>query len=160
MRRACAALVLSSVALAGTTAPLFAQTANQVWAGCVLNTALANLQADVTAGASLTAPPEIAFVVVYSLNNDNDGQQITTGPPGNFSGPVICRNPAASIATAKQTDPIPVGGSGASSVDILDAEEAFILRYRINGGPNNGKVEKRVCHTVNSNTQCFRISGP
>ena len=103
--------------------------------------------------------PEIAFVVVYSLNHDNDGQPVRVGGTNGFTGPVICANDdVTGIDPTMQTTDIPVAATGASSVTTLDAEDVFILRYRLNGGTNDGDVEKVICHSTNENTDCFRIS--
>jgi hypothetical protein len=121
---------------------------NRIWAGCVLSPeAIDALEADVADGQGI-GTPEVAFVVVYSLNNDNDGQPVTVASQSGFTGPVICRNDAVagSIAGTSQTDNV-------GAVTILDAEEAFVLRVQ-----SGSSIAKRVCHTVNNNTDCFRIS--
>jgi hypothetical protein len=43
------------------------------------------------------------------------------------------------------------------SGNILDTEESLIVRYEINGGKRNDKVEKRLCPTVADKTDCFRL---
>jgi hypothetical protein len=140
----------------------------RVWAGCVLSAAtVAAIQADVLSGIGLNLPQpvaddiQVAFVFVYSLQ-DNDGQgPVKTGSVTGFTGPVLCSNPAevATPIKVKETDDIPGpnGPAGATSVDILDLEEAMILRYKVNGGSANGKIEKRVCHTTGNNNDCHRI---
>ena len=102
---------------------------------------------DVAAGQGI-GTPEVAFVVVYSLNNDNDGQPVAVQGQSGFTGPIICRNNevAGSIADTSQTTDV-------GNVSILDAEEAFVLRVQ-----SGSSIAKRVCHTVNNNTDCFRIS--
>jgi hypothetical protein len=130
---------------------------------CVLtSTTVGNLLTDLaTAGIPGGSPetPEIAFVVVYSLNLDNDGQPVRVGGTNGFTGPVICVNDQITgIDPTTQTTDIPVPATGASSVTTLDAEDVFILRYRLNGGTNDGDVEKVLCHSTNENTDCFRIS--
>jgi hypothetical protein len=152
VRRACPALAVTLIA--GTSvyaAVAVAQDApnlNRIWAGCVLtDTAVTELEASVGEGAGIDTP-EVAFVVVYSLNNDNDGQPVTVQGQAGFTGPVICRNTdvvSAPVATS-QTDNV-------GPVTILDAEEAFVLRVQ-----SGSSIAKRVCHTVNNNTDCFRIS--
>jgi hypothetical protein len=64
-----------------------------------------------------------------------------------FAGSRICAAPGF-VAT---TDSLPTG------IDILDTEEALLVRYKINGGGRNGKIEKRLCHTVANKTDCFRL---
>jgi hypothetical protein len=124
-----------------------AQEPNRIWAGCVLSAdAVLALEDSLTApGSGIDDAPEVAFVVVYSLNHDNDGQPLQTG---GSTGPVICRNDAVAGTIADTSQTTDVG-----NVTILDAEEAFLLR--VQSGSSNAK---RVCHTVNNNTDCFQIS--
>jgi hypothetical protein len=146
-RCTCAATALAALLIAGSSVEGLAQTANEVWAGCVLTT-------DAVAGLADSLAPiegaEIAFVVVYSLNNDNDGQPVS----GGFTGPVICTNPdeVSAPEPTTQTDNI---GTPDDTVTILDAEEAFLLQYQFEAEPIN--IEKRFCHTVDSETDCFLI---
>ena len=76
---ACLASVASIALLACSSLPALAVDPPQperVWGGCVLDPAtVAEIQADVKAGIGLASATDIqvAFVVVYSLN-DNDGQ--------------------------------------------------------------------------------------
>jgi hypothetical protein len=143
---------LAAVLLTGTSIQAFAQTAGHVWAGCVLSPeAVAALEASVDAGAGI-GTPEVAFVVVYSLK-ENDGQPIGSG----FTGPVICTNPGL-VATPAPTTQTTDIGTASDTVTILDAEEAFLLRYQFEDAPTD--IEKRVCHTVDSNTDCFLITPP
>lgn len=148
------AMTLAALVLAGTSVQALAQTANQVWAGCVLTTGSGEETTNAVAALEESLAPivgsEIAFVVVYSLNNDNDGQPVT----GGFTGPVICRNPevVGPPVPTNQTENI---GAANDTVTILDAEEAFLLQYRFDDAPTD--IEKRVCHTVNANTDCFLI---
>lgn len=153
-RGACAALAVASALIVGASVPATVAVAqdapdlNRIWAGCVLSPeAVDALSADIAGGQGI-GTPEVAFVVVYSLNNDNDGQPVTVQGQGGFTGPVICRNEgvAGSIAGTTQTDDV-------GPVTILDAEEAFVLRYQ-----SDSSIAKRVCHTVNNNTDCFRLS--
>jgi hypothetical protein len=187
--------VLAGVLLLGSGTTATAQNvpaaaADHVWAGCVLT--LGELvEVDIgddqteevfvpgsldllreNVAQSLLIPDEdveIAFVVVYALNNPNNGQPV----PGGFTGPIICTNPGnlevqgfgitgfeednATRLTEASEIPTDTDPGGAASVDIVGAEEAFILQYQLNGGSNDGKVEKRVCHTVAGNTDCFIV---
>jgi hypothetical protein len=153
------AIALATTLLLGSPIPALSQVAppdpedSHVWAGCVLDAAtVAALQADVNVGieAELDSDIEIAFVVVYSLNNDNDGQPVT----GGTTGPVICTNPEV-VDTPSPTTQTTNIGSADDTVTILDAEEAFLLRYQFEDPPED--IEKRVCHTVDNNTDCFLI---
>lgn len=153
-RGSCAILAAAAVLVAAASAPASIANAqdapnlNRIWAGCVLSPeAIDALSADVAAGQGI-GTPEVAFVVVYSLNNDNDGQPVSVAGRSGFTGPIICRNDgvAGSIAGTTQTDNV-------GPVTILDAEEAFVLRVQ-----SGSSTAKRVCHTVNNNTDCFRIS--
>jgi hypothetical protein len=155
---ASALLVATSVAAVAQTAPP-GPSADRTWGGCVLDTqeggTVDNLLADLDAGgipaSNNSGSRQVAFVVVYSISNDNNGQPIGTR---DLTGPVICTNRnVVDIVTTEQTRSIPETGGG--TVDILNAASAFSLRYRVN---NSGLFENRLCHTVDSNADCFRIS--
>jgi hypothetical protein len=175
-RGACEAMALASALVVFSSAQALAQAdppgpaPNKVWGGCVLDVTsptgtVANLMADLEKGG--IPSPEVSFVVVYTLANDNNGQDLGNGT---FTGPVICTNRAEVDITAhdkngnplKETTDIPTqtDPGGATSVDILEAEEAFLLQYLLNTGDNAGDTEKRVCHTTDANVDCFRIFPP
>jgi hypothetical protein len=167
-----AAVALASALLLGGSVPALATgptdppnpAVSHVWAGCELSPAtLEALAADAAVEVEGTA--QISFVVVYTLSNDNDGQLL--GESG-FTGPVLCTNPFEVGITALQKDgttpltetsdiPAQTDPGGATTVDILEAEEAFIIKYRLDNGANAEDIEKRVCHTVDGNVDCFII---
>ena len=154
-----ATFALAFSTLLSLSSPASAQSANQIWSGCSLEELAALLENKLItqSGMGPRQSPigdrsdgnvEVAFVVVYSLKNPNDGQPV--GSSG-FTGPIICTAPSFSITdpgVVSQTTDIP-------SANILDAEDAFFLRYS-----SGGSIQKRVCHTVGSNTDCFTVSGP
>ena len=181
MTSACKAMALASALVIGGSVPALAvdppdPAANKVWGGCVLTpTTVTGLIGNIGVGQGIQGNQvKVSFVVVYTLAYDNNGQPLT-GSGSSFTGPVICRNPSEVGITAfdkggeggqvllKETTDIPTqtdpGVPQATSVDILDAEEAFFLRYVLNNGANAGKNEKRVCHTTDGNVDCFRIFG-
>jgi len=165
------AMAVASALVAGTSIPAIAAdppapAANRVWAGCQLSpttvTALiGNLEAT---GGIPSGNAAVSFVVVYTLANDNNGQHLS-GP--NFTGPVICTNPGQVGITAfdkngetggnritETTDiPTQTHPSG-GTIDILEAEEEFILKYVLSGST---APEKRLCHSTGPNVDCFRI---
>lgn len=176
----CAALALAAAALLGSTA--LAQSvpdpeANRVWGGCVLSAGEAGtvegLLADIAESDNADEAAEldhdnlqVGFVVVYALSTPNDGQPL--GDESGFTGPIICINPDQVDITAFEGDgetpltetseiPTDTGPPGADTVDILAAEEAFILQYQVNGGDSDGNIEKRICHTVGGETDCFIV---
>lgn len=153
---ACGALAIAFAALVSAPALVSAQKADRIWSGCIL----LDDETDMDLAAALEAliddqgdsgpnpindrddaNIEVAFVVVYSLNNVHDGQPV--GSSG-FTGPIICTAPGFSIDSTSQTAEI-------ENANILDAEDAFILRYDQDG------IKKRICHTVASNTDCFTV---
>jgi hypothetical protein len=146
-RRGLAAAGLGMALLVGVSGAPLAQTADRVWADCELSPDTVNALLGHVGGltSNNAGSQEVAFVVIYSISNDNNGQPVGTR---DFTGPVICRNTAVvGIPTpAQQTDPI-------GTVDILDAASAFLLRYR-----DGGTLRNRLCHTVDSTTDCFLIS--
>jgi hypothetical protein len=148
---ACATMALAAFLLMGASVQALAQTPGHVWAGCELS-ATAVDQLETTLDDAGIIDPEVAFVVVYSLNNDNDGQQVA----GGFTGPVICRNNDVVSAPTPTTQTNDIG-SASATVTVLDGEEAFLLRYQFEGEEEENDIEKRVCHTVDSETDCFLI---
>jgi hypothetical protein len=147
-------VALASALLLGGTLQAAAQTpdptAGAVWGGCVLS------------DAAVTAlPAGVDFVVVYSLSNPDDGQALDGG--GGHTGPVICINESRVGITAFEFDditpltpesriPDATGPEGAATVNLLAAEEALIVQYRLN--PSLA-IEKRFCQTFAGNSQCF-----
>jgi hypothetical protein len=179
-RAACAAIALGSALLAGSTGAAIAQPPpapqeDRAWGGCTLDAeAVDALESRINASGDFDdttgGPFKVSFVLVYALDNDNDGQPLDVGelddddddddddeaPP--FTGVILCTNAAddpgqVDIETTTETTVLP-------DVDILDIEQTFVLQYRVNGGPSDGKTEKRVCQTTDSNTDCFRIFPP
>jgi hypothetical protein len=108
---------------------------------------MSGVEAAVEADNRIQGDAQIAFVVVYSLQ-ENDGQAVQApGGASGFTGPIISRNPALGITEPDQTATL-------NSVDILVAEEAFVLRHQ-----SGGTIRKRFCHSVDANTDCFNV-GP
>ena len=145
-----AAAMLMSLSLVGAVSPAFGQ-ANQVGTCNLSSTTVNSLRSDVASGiGSAAGDVEVAFVVVYSINNDNNGQPVATGT----TGPILCTNATVvNRETTDQTTQIPSSGT----VDIFDSSEAFILRYQHSGA---SEAESRFCHTVNANVDCFHLSPP
>ena len=147
-----AAGALMSVCAVGSAWPAFGQDANRLGT-CLLDpSTVTALQNDVADGVDGIAGDdvEIAFVVVYSLNNDNNGQPLD----GLATGPVLCADAAVTGIPAETAadDPIPPVGT----VDIRDSSEAFLLRYEES---DTTEAETRFCHTTNANVDCFLL-GP
>lgn len=160
------------LALAGWVLPAAAQepgppTANQVFANCVLEdrsppppgriNTVAGLQADILrrnpgGNANRIADPTIAYVIIYAVDNDNNGQPLVdrSGNPVGFTGPVICVAPGFNITSALQTTDIP-------NVDILDVQDALILRHTPAGADPSADDANRTCHTTDGTTSCYNI---
>jgi hypothetical protein len=156
---AIAAFVVS-VWLQAVAAPPGAPQANRIFAACTFTTA--SLRAALTINSSFKNKfadndVQASYILIYVRTNPNDGQKLDGTPP-TFTGPVLCVNSGTeSIDQTTETTVIPTQ-SGVTSVDILDAEEALHLRYKLNPPPAPGKdIEKRVCHTANANSDCFFI---
>lgn len=162
---ACGALA-TLLLTAGAPAAV-AQEPNRVFADCVLNSngqgsnfidTLAGLEGDILATNTNNpndtdlASATIAYVVVYAIDNDNNGQEIEDGgePTGEFTGPVICVHPDFDIVPALQTTDIP-------DIDILDLQDALILRHTPAGAGETVPDANRICHTTDGNTDCFDI---
>ena len=177
--QACSAMALASAFIVGVSVQALAvdppnPEANKVWGGCVLSpTTVTGLVTSIQAGPKIQGNQvKVSFVVVYTLTYDNNGQPLLgSGSP--FTGPVICTNPSEVGITAfdkegeaggvthllEETTDIPTqtDPGNANSVDILEADEMFSLKYHLNDGANAGDTEKRVCHTTVNNVDCFRI---
>lgn len=170
-------LALSAALLVGSTVHALAQTpppaVDHVWGGCILSeTAVIELQNSITAGTGAEGA-DVDFVVVYSRANSNDGQFLGGG---GVTGPVICINDDQVGITAFEADegilteasriptdthqlvPGEPDEDEPTSVNLLAAEEVFILQYELlDGEEDAGDIEKRICHTVAGNGDCFRI---
>lgn len=131
---------------ASPSPPIPAPSPDHVWGGCQLS------EAAVTALNGSLAPaigsPQIDFVMVYSLQNDNDGQSLV----GGHTGPVLCINPD-NVAVEPTNENTSIG-SAMALIDITALEQASILQYE----KVDGLREKRVCHNVAGNTDCFLIT--
>ena len=130
--------------------------ANRIYSDCTFT--LSDLQdleiADLESlnGGQLQA----SYIIIYVRENPNDGQEI--GTTGSFTGPILCTNAATDVATPTTEDTlIPDSASEADTVNILGAEEVSHLQYEPNLTEGVGDPEKRVCHTVAGNTDCFLI---
>ena len=152
----------------GTPAAMADPMPNRVFAECVLNTSSQGQQINTVAGLQediLDAnppgnadeiqddpPPEIAYVIIYAINNDNNGQLLVDNQenPVGFTGPVICVHPDFDITEVLQTTDIP-------DVDILDVQDALILRHTPEGAAASVEDANRTCHTTDGNTDCFDI---
>jgi hypothetical protein len=121
---------------------------NRIYSGCTFT--IPDLQdleiADLESlnGGQLQA----SYIIIYVRENPNDGQEI--GTTGTFTGPILCTNADTDMVVPTTEDTL-IPDSG--TVDILGAEEASHLQYE----PTGGDPEKRVCHTVAGNTDCFLI---
>jgi hypothetical protein len=139
-----------------------AAEADHIFAGCTFTTTSLRTALTITDSDLSAATLQASYILIYVRANPNDGQQI--GVTTSYTGPVLCINAdTESIAETTEATQIPnsTDHPGAVSVDILGTEEALHLQYLLNfsGGPGvpPGDVQKRVCHTVAGNTDCFFI---
>jgi hypothetical protein len=132
----------------GVTFPAFAQDANRLGLCTLDGDTVSALRDDVDADIGVDGDPEIAFVVVYSISNDNNGQPVATGT----TGPILCTNPAAPVPFETTAD------TDIFDIDILDSAEAFLLRFEGTGGSSD--PETRFCHTTNANVDCYLLGPP
>ena len=156
---ALAALFLASWAPPAMSDPI----PNRIFAECKLSAdTVASLEQDIL---DTNSPPPndpeidsplISYVVIYAIDNDNNGQRVladgqgTVGPVLGFTGPVICVAPDINIDTALQTDDI-------IEIDILDLQDALILRHAPTSASEGDPAANRICHTTDGNTDCFDI---
>lgn len=154
------ALLVAGLAIGVSPGALAQAVPDHVFDGCVLNSnsgegeidTIAGLEADLEVGSGI-GDAQVDFVLVYSLANDNDGQDL--GEAG-FTGPILCTRPAvvgvAGVNSTATDENTPIG-TEADPVDITALEQALILQY-----DKDGTREKRICHTVAGNTDCFLIT--
>jgi len=109
----------------------------------------------------------VDFIVVHAVPRENDGQPLKANP-SQFTGPIICTfsggvpapPPPYKIARTTENTVIPDGLSntgGATKVNILSKQQQSVLQYEFSDGMKAGKKEKRICQTVDGNTDCFRL---
>jgi hypothetical protein len=153
--------LLGTAALVGLANEAHAQTADRILPCTLTSLAVTELSNSlIAAGIPATPPPEIAFVVVYSLSKPNDGQAIATGT----TGPALCKNSNVVAVTnpgvVTETTPIPSPNPDNHNVDILGVETVVITQYQNPSAqvPNPSTWEKRLCHSVANNNDCFTIT--
>jgi len=124
----------------------------RVYAGCVLGSdtvsrILGDIENSAISSEDELSPidPDLDFIVVYAIANDNNGQPIVEG---GTTGPVICRSADVTDITVTTED------TDIENVNILDADDAFVLRYQIEEEPG---AADRICHTVDDVVDCFDI---
>jgi hypothetical protein len=144
--------------------PAGTPTQNRIFFNCTFTTsALSGLQSvlnipEDSLGQLNDGVIQASYILIYVTGNPNDGQRISGSEPSAFTGPILCTNSDIDdIDPTTEAADIPPAGSGADSVDILGSEEVSHLQYQLNFGTTPGDTEKRVCHTVASNTDCFFI---
>lgn len=157
---ALAAVSVCGLWLQAMAAPPGAPVKDRIFAGCTFTTAglraalnIPNSFKNSFVGDQLQA----SYILVYVRQNPNDGQPLD-GTPTTYTGPVLCINSdTETIDQTTETTPIPnsINHSGVASVNLRGAESAFHLQYEL--APTPGDIEKRVCHTVAGNTDCFFI---
>jgi hypothetical protein len=113
-----------------------------------------------TAGAGCAIPSSTYNSIVRIIQGERTGTINDGGVGFAFAAayslqsagvPKLCAAPG--YATTNPSSDARLG----PGILVLDTEEALALRYKINGGPRNGQTEMRLCHTVASKTDCFRI---
>jgi hypothetical protein len=153
----CAGLIFAASSQAQADPP----TANRILFNCTFTT-------DAVEGTNLQDAlniPDLAllnggqlqasYIIIYVRQNPNNGQLIGTPPPtssSTYTGPIICTN-ADTDDIAKTTEGTVIPGP----IDITGAEEVSHLQLQPSSSTDPADREKRVCHTVASNTDCFLI---
>jgi len=133
-------------------------TPNRVYFNCTFSTDLASPTGDIRDALNIPGLNkfvnnniEVSYIIIYVRENANDGQALKT-PLGSFTGPILCTN-ADTNDIVKTTEGTAIPGP----VDITSAEEASHLQFKPTSSTNPADKDKRVCHTVASNTDCFLI---
>lgn len=159
MNRPALSMVLLVGLLAGLPSAAPADpTADRIFSECTFTTGASTTRG--TLNSALHISPQdlnflqgnevqASYILIYVRENPNDGQDLKNSP--SFTGPILCTN-EDTVSVVETTEGTEILGP----VDILGAEEASHLQYRPTGG-TMADTEKRVCHTVASNTYCFNI---
>jgi hypothetical protein len=153
----CAGLI-SGVWLKAEAAPEGEPTANKVYYNCTFSTDPASLTGDIRDALNIPGlnkfvgnDIQVSYIIIYVRANPNDGQALKT-PANSFTGPILCTNSDTNdINTTTEGTAIP------GPVDITSAEESSHLQFKPTSSTNPADKDKRVCHTVASNTDCFLI---
>jgi hypothetical protein len=156
---------LASVALVLGTSPganadpSGSPTANRIFFNCTFTTADLQSILDIpTINGLFNHQVVPSYIIIYNRQNPNEGQKI--GTTSTYTGPVLCINSDTEnvVPTSEGTlIPNATNQPGVPAVNILGAEEVLHLQYRSTLTTNPAKTEKRVCHTIAGNTDCFFI---
>jgi hypothetical protein len=133
-------------------------TANRIFFECTFTTGAATTDGTLNSALNISSQDlsllqsnqvQASYILIYVRENPNEGQDLKNS--SSFTGPILCTNEdTVGIVVTTEGTEIP------GPVDITGAEEASHLQYRPTGG-TVADTEKRVCHTVASNTDCFLI---
>lgn len=151
------ALLAAGLAAGVVPGALAAPPANKVWGDCQLTQeAIDGIVASLeSTGGVPSGNGKVDFVVVYTLQNPNDGQKLGVEGGPSFTGPVLCANTTnVDIASTEENTPIPKDSDPETTVDIKALEQALIVQY------DQAGIRKRFCHTVANKNQCFLIRTP
>lgn len=157
---ALAAVLVCGVSLQAMAAPPGSPMKDRIFANCTFTTA--GLRSILNVPNSnlvqfVDGQLQASYILIYVRQNPNDGQALDGTPPA-YTGPVLCINSdTETIDQTTETTPIPneTNHPGVASVNIRGGETAFHLQYELT--PTPGDIEKRVCHNVAGNTDCFFI---
>ena len=150
------ATLIWSVSFEAEADPSGTPTANQIFFNCTFTTDSLNSALDIGQphlNKLSSGQIEASYIIIYVRQNRNDGQRLAGASPS-YTGPVLCVN--SGLDNFTDITPTTAGTAIAGPVDIVGAEEGSHLQYRPTGGAESS-TEKRVCHTVASNTECFLI---
>ena len=152
-------VVLLAGLLAGLPSPAQADpTADRIFSECTFTTGASTTKGTLNSALHISSQDlnllqggqvQASYILIYVRENPNDGQDLQGSP--SFTGPILCTN-EDTVDAVETTEGTEITGP----IDIVGAEEASHLQYRPTGG-TMADTEKRVCHTVASNTYCFNI---
>ena len=159
LRRPGVLMLLFAGLTAGLSLPAQADpTPNRVFSECTFTTGSSTTKGTLNSVLDIDSPDlndleggeiQASYIVIYVLENPNDGQDLASST--SFTGPIICTNvDTVDISITTEGTVIP------GPVDITGAQESSHVQFRPTGG-TAADTEKRVCHTVASNTDCFLI---
>ena len=154
----CAGMI-SGVSPKADAAPEGEPTANSVFFNCTFSTDPTSPTGDLREALNISSANlnklqgnqiQVSYIIIYVRENPNDGQDLKNST--SFTGPILCTN-SDTNDVIKTTEGTEITGP----VDITSAEESSHLQFKPTSSTNPADKEKRVCHTVASNTDCFLI---
>jgi hypothetical protein len=157
-----AALAFGGLVAQSLAAPPGAPADGEVYFNCTIGAG--GLSGFTLGDPSAFAGLDIDYIVIYSKDNEFNGQQLAGD---GTTGPIVCHASDLDVSASAESVPLPnsTDNPGVESIDILENNGNFILKYKNNnagpvpGDVVDGRVDNRVCLTA-SGVECGIIFDP